>query len=573
MIDPAISLAFSIHSAPGRYAIMLGSGVSSAAGIPTGWAITLDLVKKLAITQGEQCNDDPENWYRDKYGQAPSYSQILDQLAKTPSDRREVLSEYIGGKQPTAAHRAIASLVADGYINVIITTNFDRMLEQALRAANVEPAILSTLDQVKSAIPLSQSKCTIFKVHGDYLDTRIRNTEDELEVYPEEFDDLLDRIIDEYGLVVCGWSTEWDPALRSAFDRATTRRFATYWTRFGNVSSGAKALIDRREAEVIQIDDADSFFSDLYNRVAALRDHVQHHPKSVVSTISLYKRYLTSPEYRIQLRDLLDRVVAEVVQENTIERFPINGDFTVEAVTSRLDDYESIARTLIPVCMIAGSWGDSETIQYWRSTLSRLSRRETGNGTTGLLFLEMFPATLTMYSLGLGAVYGERLNFLAELIASPIRRQYDSRGRDRAGTVFHPVRFSGTYGGPNPIRDYEKNYTPLSDWLHDHLKEHAIHLTVDPELYTTCFDKFEILLALSFAHKPPDGTRDLIPYGSFGHRTETRENILQEIETSLTLDGAGSRYVSSETFGSSVDECMLALNRVRQERSRYFGQW
>ena len=582
MIDPTISLAFSVHSAPGRYAILLGSGVSSAAGIPTGWSITLDLMRKLAVAQGERCDDDPEAWYREKHGQSPNYSQILNELAKTPSDRREVLSSYIEQdsddpdaerRQPTAAHRAIASLVADGYINVIITTNFDRLLEQALSAVNVAPVILSTPDQVEGAPPLSQTKCTIFKVHGDYLDPGIRNTEDELEIYPESFDNLLDKIIDEYGLIVCGWSAEWDLALRSAFDRATTRRFATYWTHVGNVSLEAKALIDRREAEVLQIDDADSFFGDLYNRVAALRDHVQHHPKSVIATVSLYKRYLASPEHRIQMRDLLDRVVAEVVQENTIERFPINGDFTVGAVTSRLDDYESIATTLIPVCMIAGSWGDSETVQYWRSILSRLSRRETGSGTTGLLFLEMFPATLTMYSLGIGAIYGERLDFLAELIASPIQRQYNSRWGDRAGTVFHPAWFSGTYGGPNPIRDYERSYAPLSDWLHDHLKGHAIHLTADSELYTTCFDTFEILLALSFANKPPDSVRNFIPYGSFGHRIETRENILQEIETSLTLDGGKSRYVSSETFGSTVDECMLALNRVRQERTKYFDQW
>jgi hypothetical protein len=45
-IEPELSLAFSVHSGPGTYAILLGSGVSRAAGVPTGWEVTLDLVHR-----------------------------------------------------------------------------------------------------------------------------------------------------------------------------------------------------------------------------------------------------------------------------------------------------------------------------------------------------------------------------------------------------------------------------------------------------------------------------------------------------------------------------------------------
>ena len=46
MIDPIHSLAFSVQATPGVYAILVGSGVSRGANIPTGWDITLDLVRK-----------------------------------------------------------------------------------------------------------------------------------------------------------------------------------------------------------------------------------------------------------------------------------------------------------------------------------------------------------------------------------------------------------------------------------------------------------------------------------------------------------------------------------------------
>ena len=71
----------------------------------------------------------------------------------------------------------------------------------------------------------------MLKLHGDYLNTRIRNTPQELEKYPEEYNRLLDRIFDEFGLIVCGWSAEWDAALRDAIYRAVSRRYTTYLDR------------------------------------------------------------------------------------------------------------------------------------------------------------------------------------------------------------------------------------------------------------------------------------------------------------------------------------------------------
>ena len=60
MIEPINSLAFSIQANRGVYAVLLGSGVSRSAKIPTGWEVTLDLVQKLAALSGEKCN----SWWR-----------------------------------------------------------------------------------------------------------------------------------------------------------------------------------------------------------------------------------------------------------------------------------------------------------------------------------------------------------------------------------------------------------------------------------------------------------------------------------------------------------------------------
>ena len=260
MIEPVHSLAFSIQANPGVYAVLVGSGISRAAQIPTGWEITLDLVRKLAnLSHNETC-EDPARWYREKFGEAADYSDLLAELAKTQAERQQLLRGYWepneqereeGAKQPTAAHRAIAVLAAQGFIKVILTTNFDQLMETALREEGVQPTLLSSPDDIEGALPLVHTRCCVFKVHGDYLDARIRNTPAELDQYPPAFDQFLDRIFDEFGLIVCGWSAEWDGALRSAMTRAPSRRFTTYWATQGEPSDKAQHLIAQRGAQVI----------------------------------------------------------------------------------------------------------------------------------------------------------------------------------------------------------------------------------------------------------------------------------------------------------------------------------
>ena len=46
--DPLTQLAISVHQSPEIYALLLGSGLSRAADIPTGWDITRDLICRVA---------------------------------------------------------------------------------------------------------------------------------------------------------------------------------------------------------------------------------------------------------------------------------------------------------------------------------------------------------------------------------------------------------------------------------------------------------------------------------------------------------------------------------------------
>lgn len=102
MIDPLLLLALSMHAHPDIYAVLLGSGVSRSAGIPTGWEVVLDLIRRLAQLAGEDCEPDPEAWFTAKYGQQPTYSGLLDSVAKSQAERSHLLQAYF---EPTDDER------------------------------------------------------------------------------------------------------------------------------------------------------------------------------------------------------------------------------------------------------------------------------------------------------------------------------------------------------------------------------------------------------------------------------------------------------------------------------------
>ena len=580
MIDPVHSLAFSIQANRGVYAVLVGSGLSRAAKIPTGWEIILDLIRKLATLHEETGDPDPEQWYREKFKQEANYSDLLDALAKTPEERQQLLRTYWepndtereeGEKKPTVAHRAIAALAAQGFIKVIITTNFDRLVETALTDAGVVPTVLSSPDQVQGALPLIHTQCCVFKVHGDYLDTRIRNTPAELDQYPPEFDQLLDRIFDEFGLIVCGWSADWDGALRAALIRSPSRRFTTYWAVRGEPSDKAQQLISHRGAQVIPIEDADVFFQTVQQQVESIEEFSRPHPLSTEAAVASLKRYIPEPRYRIQLSDLIDNTVEQVVEITSSGAFSAEGgpEWNTKSVTARVREYEAICSILLAMAMTGGYWAEEGHYPVWQRALERVGSTPSSSGSTLWLELQRYPATLLLYALGLGAVEAGRLRFLRHMLGTTIHREHQE---DAPAVWILPPSclFSSVYASGSVMRileSMEKRRVPMNDWLHEALRPHADRIIPDENRYTLVFDKLEILMALSCAHyRSHDKSLNWYwaPPGAFGYRSDNRARILQEIKESLSTERDESLFVTCRIFGDTAEDCKQGIEALEQ---------
>ena len=581
-MDPILSLAFSIQANPGVYAVLVGSGISRTAKIPTGWEITLDLIRKLAVLQEETCDPDPANWYREKFEKEADYSDLLDELVKTPAERQQLLRPYFepndtereeGEKEPTAAHRAIAALAAQGFIKVIVTTNFDRLIETALKEVGIEPTVLSSPDQFQGALPLIHTQCCVFKVHGDYLDIRIRNISTELNEYPAEFDKFLDRIFDEFGLIVCGWSAEWDGALCSAILRAPSRRFTTYWARRGEPGNKAQKLIEHRRAQVIPITDADTFFQTIQRQVESIETFSKPHPLSTEAAVASLKRYLPESRYRIQLSDLIKDTVERVVTMTSNEIFTAQNGLepTTELVTGRVRRYEAACETLLSMALVGGQWAKKWHYPMWQEALQRLCSETSSNRYVAWIGLQLYPATLLLYALGLGAIQGNRLRFLSRILTTQLYKKHQEE-ISVVQALPPSCLFNGRQGIMQMLEGMERHKTPLSVWIHRALQPYAEHIIPDTDRYSLAFDKLDILMALSHIHQTG---RNYPPLGPFIYQGESRNRILREIKESLSTEQTESQFVTCGIFGKTVADCEQGLADLEEvvEKNQHWPRY
>lgn len=554
MLDALTSLAFSVQSSKGVYALLLGSGISRSAKIPTGWEITVDLVRKAATARGERehCEANPVAWYVEKSGKQPDYADLLEMLGRTPEERQRLVQSYIEPtpeerarkeKVPTPAHRAIAKLVAAGYIRVLITTNFDRLLELALQDEGVHPTVISSTDHIRGAVPLVHAGCVVIKVHGDYLDTRIRNTPSELDSYDPAMDALLDRVFDEFGLIVCGWSADWDVALKAAITRTPSRRFSMYWAARGTPSGAAQALIAHRGAQQVSISGADEFFDELAEKVNALEAFNHPHPLSEAMAVAMLKEYLPEPRHRIRLADLINRELRRTLEVLDGPGFPLH-DIHAGVFEGQVKRYETAVSVLVHMAYAAGRWSSPEQTAPWRDVIITLAKRAASSrgGMVLLIDLMRYPAVLVLYAFGLGAVAGGNHAQFRLLTSTPLALRSHDVDSLTVGDVLNAASFisDGGQGRFKMVEAYKTRTVAASDRIADVLRPVVRHELVDEAAFDHAFACVELVLALGYAERhmgDKAGNHFWAPTGRYVYQDGTRGRIVQQWRTDVEALG------------------------------------
>lgn len=511
VLDPRIGLATSLQSSPGVYALLLGSGVSTGAGVPTGWGVVTDLVRRAATAAGADVGEDFESegwWAANGDGRPLGYSSLLEALADTAPARRALLARFFepsesdresGLKVPGAAHRAIAQLVKRGTVRVILTTNFDRLLEQALEAEGIFPQVVATPTAVEGMEPLAHSRCTIVKLHGDYASLDQLNTEEELSQYESGLEALLDRVLDEYGLIISGWSADWDTALVSRIEAMRSRRYPLYWAARSGLGEEAQRLVALRRATVIENADADAFFPGLLSRLESL-DRMSATPLSRTLAVVQLKRLLPYATKHIELRDLLEPEL------DKLSRFisDLPNDFRTDPQWLQETHAALVeASTTVMHLVATAVYFDRERLHtdVWIWVIERLMRaRRPPNGMfyERLETLRHLPALLVLYAGGLSAVAVGRDDVLRRLLSEPTWQElFSNRGEATAGNALHTMRVLDS-AIVNAFPKWGSEWLwPQSHFLREALTPIVGPLVGDEDSYKLLFSRTEYRIALS----------------------------------------------------------------------------
>jgi len=96
-----------------------------------------------------------------------------------------MLDEFIVGARPGFGQIALAALMLEGIVPVVWTTNFDRVVEDAVSGLSGTTTALTTAHLAEPAVArraLDESTFpALVKVHGDYQSENLKNTTTELQ--------------------------------------------------------------------------------------------------------------------------------------------------------------------------------------------------------------------------------------------------------------------------------------------------------------------------------------------------------------------------------------------------------
>lgn len=159
-----------------HFALFLGAGCSVTSGIPSAGSLVRDRwIPRLRDYQAPH-RSDLDNWATeviqgyDKTNPALSYGELIDRLFLTPEDRQREIEDLCDGRTPSFGYAVLAQLIAQpgGRFNVVLTTNFDDLIADALYLYTEARPLVIYHESLAAFIRPTRTRPLVVKLHGDH---------------------------------------------------------------------------------------------------------------------------------------------------------------------------------------------------------------------------------------------------------------------------------------------------------------------------------------------------------------------------------------------------------------------
>ena len=245
----------------------LGAGASKTGDIPLARDIIKDILDKYP---------DAPTIQKLKQGEK-SYSKLMECLQ--PYQRDELLKGYIDKAKINVTHIYLAQLIINGYVDYVLTVNFDNLMLRALALFNEFP---STYDMaiLKDLTTTTFKEKSVVYLHGQHHGLWLLNTGDEMDKVKKTVPSIFDSIKNKRPWVFIGYSGD-DPIFEHVKNIA---RFdnGLFWVTYNDndPNDNVKAFLKtpNKNAFIIKGYDSDSFMINLNNELQLEQPEIINKP-------------------------------------------------------------------------------------------------------------------------------------------------------------------------------------------------------------------------------------------------------------------------------------------------------
>ncbi|MGC1377092.1 MAG: SIR2 family protein, partial [Anaerolineales bacterium] len=195
-----------------RFAFFLGAGCSVSSGISGAVSLVKDRwLPRLQELCAPGCKDF-DAWVKEEFpnyaadNPAMIYGPVMEKLFLNAEDRQQEIERLCEGKNPGFGYTVLAKLVAraGGNFNVVVTTNFDDLVSDALYLFTSTRPLVIGHESLAGFIRPTRTRPLVVKLHGDAHLVPL-NTSDETRCLQKEVEDRVSGLLDDRGLIVMGY--------------------------------------------------------------------------------------------------------------------------------------------------------------------------------------------------------------------------------------------------------------------------------------------------------------------------------------------------------------------------------
>ncbi len=189
-----------------RFCFFLGSGASKSSGIKTGQ----ELVQEWDEVIRKWDKKDYEEWCQ-KNGITPEnrasfYSAYYDKrYGLEPDDGYAFIERITDAGRPNAGYMMLAQILAQNKHNVVITTNFDHLTENAVDRYTDKLPLVIGHENLAEFVTAPATHPMIVKIHRDML-MKPRSETKKLQKLAPKWEKALDKLFQKYHPVFIGYS-------------------------------------------------------------------------------------------------------------------------------------------------------------------------------------------------------------------------------------------------------------------------------------------------------------------------------------------------------------------------------